>query len=188
MSEHATGLTRRCFLAGTGTVAVVSLSGCLGNSEEIDPVSIESGQNCDQCGMVIDQHPGPVGQTYYQDNTPEGHDPPARFCSTTCTYRHRFAKEQSGWTPAETFLTDYSTTDYEIRTDGGKTIISRHLEAEAFAPVGQLTVVANSDVEGAMGTAIVPFSDSADAESFAEEYGGQTLPAEDISRELVGGM
>jgi len=188
MSEHATGLTRRCFLAGTGTVAVVSLSGCLGTSEEMEPVTIESGQNCDQCGMVIDQHPGPVGQTYYQDNTPEGHDPPARFCSTVCTYRHRFAKEQSEWTPAATFLTDYSATDYEIRTDGGKTIISRHLEAEAFASAGQLTVVANSDVEGAMGTAIVPFSDSADAESFAEEYGGQTFPAEDISRELVGGM
>jgi len=186
MSEHATGLTRRCFLAGTA--AVVSFSGCLGSSEEMDPVSIESGQNCDQCGMVIDQHPGPVGQTYYQDNTPEGHDPPARFCSTVCTYRHRFAKDQSGWTPAETFLTDYSVPDYEIRTDGGKTTISRHLETEAFAPVGQLTVVANSDVEGAMGTAIVPFSDSEDAESFAGEHGGQTLPAADISRELVSGM
>jgi nitrous oxide reductase accessory protein NosL len=169
-------------------VAVVSLSGCLGTSEERDPVAIESGQNCDQCGMVIDQHPGPVGQTYYQDNTPQGHDPPARFCSTVCTYRHRFDKEQSGWTPAETFLTDYSATEYDIRTDGGKTIISRHLGADTFAPSGQLTIVANSDVEGAMGTAIVPFSDSADAESFAEEYGGQTLPAEDITRELVGGM
>ena len=188
MSEHATGLTRRCFLAGAGTVAVVPLSGCLGSSEELESVSVESGQSCDQCGMVIDQHPSPVGQTYYQDNTPEGHDPPARFCSTVCTYRHRFTKEQSEWTPAETFLTDYSVTDYEVRTDGGKTIISRHLETEAFALVGQLTVVANSDVEGAMGTAIVPFSDSADARSFAEEYGGQTLPAEDITRELVGGM
>ncbi|AUG49028.1 nitrous oxide reductase accessory protein NosL [Haloarcula taiwanensis] len=188
MSKHTTGFTRRCFLAGAGTVAVVSLSGCLGTSEEMDPVSIESGQNCDQCGMVIDQHPGPAGQTYYQNNSPEGHDPPARFCSTTCTYRHRFAKEQSGWTPAETFLTDYSTRDYETQTDGGKTIISRHLGREAFASTERLTVVANSEVEGAMGTAIVPFSDSGDAESFAEEHGGQTLPAEEISRELVGGM
>ncbi|MFU1783234.1 nitrous oxide reductase accessory protein NosL [Haloarcula japonica] len=186
MSEYAQTLTRRRFIVGTATV--VSLSGCLGTSEEIEPVSIQSGQNCDQCGMVIDQHPGPTGQTYYQDNTPEGHDPPARFCSTTCTYRHRFAKEQSGWTPAETFLTDYSATDYDVRTDGGKTSISRYLETEAFAPVGQLTVVANSDVDGSMGTAIVPFGDSADAESFAEEYGGQTLPAEDITRKLVGGM
>ncbi|MDS0223536.1 nitrous oxide reductase accessory protein NosL [Haloarcula sp. S1AR25-5A] len=186
MSEYAPKLTRRRFMAGTATV--VSLSGCLGTSEELEPASIESGGNCDQCGMVIDQHPGPVGQTYYQDNSPEGHDPPARFCSTNCTYRHRFAKEQSGWTPAETFLTDYSATDYEVRTGGGKTIISRHVEPEAFASTGALTVVANSEIAGSMGTAIVPFSDSGDAESFAEEYGGQTLPAEDITRELVGGI
>ena len=186
MSAYAPTLTRRRFIVGTATV--VSLSGCLGTSEELEPVTIESGQNCDQCGMVIDQHPGPVGQTYYRDNAPEGHDPPARFCSTTCTYRHRFAKEQSGWTPARTFLTDYSTTDYEVRTDGGKPIISRHLEAEAFASTDELTVVANSEIEGAMGPAIVPFSDSGDADSFSEEYGGQTLPAEDITRELVSGM
>ncbi|WP_336338407.1 nitrous oxide reductase accessory protein NosL [Haloarcula brevis] len=186
MSEHAIGLTRRNLLVGTASV--VSLSGCLGTSEERGPVNIERGASCDQCGMVIDQQPGPVGQTYYRDNAPEGHDPPARFCSTVCTYRHRFAKAQSGWAPAVTFLTDYSAVDYEVRSDGGTTVISRHEEVEAFAPTGELTVVANSDVEGSMGTAIVPFSDSADARSFAEAHGGQTLPAEEIPRELVGGM
>ena len=184
MSDSTTGLTRRRVLAGTATL--VALAGCQsGDGDAPAPVTIEDGENCDQCGMVISDHPGPVGETYYQENTPTGHDEPARFCSTTCTYRHRFAKEQEGWAPAATFLTDYSAVDYDVRTDGGATVLTHHLEASAFAPTSALTVVANSDVQGAMGTAIVPFSDSADAESFAEEYGGQTLPAEEIQRELV---
>lgn len=183
MSERTRGPTRRHVL--TGAAALLALAGCQSGGETPAPVTIEDGDNCDQCGMVVSEHPGPVGETYYRDNTPTGHDEPARFCSTTCTYRHRFAKEQEGWTPATTFLTDYSAVDYEVRTDGGATVLTRHLDESAFSETGELTVVANSDVQGAMGTAIVPFSDAADAESFAEEYGGQTLPAEDIQRELV---
>lgn len=172
-------------LAGAG--ALLALAGCQGggDGDSPAPVSIEDGENCVQCGMVIADHPGPVGQTDYRDNTPAGHGDPATFCSTTCTYRHRFTKEREGWTPAVTFLTDYSSVDYEVRTDGGATVLTHHLEASAFTETSELTVVANSDVEGAMGTAIVPFSDSGDAEAFVEEYTGQTLPAEDIQRELV---
>jgi len=185
MSEGRRGLTRRGMVAGTATL--LALAGCQSSSpgDATEPVTIADGDNCDQCGMVISEHPGPVGETYYQDNTPSGGGEPATFCSTTCTYRHRFAKEQEGWTPAATFLTDYSAVDYDVRTDGGATVLSRHLEASAFAATTDLTVVANSDVQGAMGTAIVPFGDQGDAEAFAEEYGGQTLPAEDIQRELV---
>jgi len=185
MGERSRGPTRRGVLAGAATL--LALAGCQdgGDGDSPEPVAIEDGQNCDQCGMVISDHPGPVGQTYYQDNTPAEHDGPTRFCSTTCTYRHRFAKEQMDWTPAATFLTDYSSVDYDVRTDGGATVLTHHLDASAFSETSELTVVANSDVEGAMGTAIVPFGDSGDAEVFAEEYGGQTLPAEDIQRELV---
>ncbi|WP_277543122.1 nitrous oxide reductase accessory protein NosL [Haloarcula laminariae] len=183
MSEPIRGPTRRHVLSGTA--AVLALAGCQSGGETAAPVTIEDGDNCDQCGMVISEYPGPVGETYYRDNTPTGHDEPARFCSTTCTYRHRFAKEREGWTTVATFLTDYSAVDYEVRTDGGATVLTHHLDGSAFAETVGLTVVANSDIQGSMGTAIVPFSDSADAESFAAEYGGQSLPAEDIERELI---
>lgn len=178
-----TAVTRRRVLAGV--TSLVALAGCQSTTNSTGPVTIEAGQNCDQCGMVISQHPGPAGQTYYQNNTPTGHDEPARFCSTTCTYRHRFENETRGWTPATTFLTDYSAVDYDVRTDGNATVLSRHLDASAFTDTSELTVVANADVEGAMGAALVPFSDRSDADAFAAEYGGQTLSAEDISRELV---
>jgi len=183
MGARTGGPTRRGVLAGAASL--LALAGCQGGDGGPEPITIEDGDNCVQCGMVIADHPGSVGQTYYQDNTPTGQDSPAKFCSTTCTYRHRFAKEREDWTPAATFLTDYSSVDYKVRTDGGATVLTHHLEASAFAPSSELTVVANSDVQGAMGTGIVPFSDSADAEAFAEEYNGQTLPAEDIQRELV---
>jgi len=183
MSDRTYGPTRRRVLAGTATL--LALAGCQSGGDGPEPVTIADGDNCDQCGMVNSDHPGPVGETYYEEHTPTGHDEPALFCSTTCTYRHRFQKEQEGWTPAATFLTDYSSVDYDVRTDGGATVLTHHLDASAFAETSDLTVVANSDVQGAMGTAIVPFSDSDDAEAFAEEYGGQSLPAEDIRRELV---
>jgi len=183
MTETSRGLPRRRVLAGAATL--LALAGCQSDSDTAEPVSIGDGENCLQCGMVISDHPGPVGETYYQENTPNGRENPIMFCSTVCTYRHRFAKEQEGWAPAATFLTDYSAVEYDVRTDGGATVLTHHLDAAAFAPASDLTVVANSDVQGAMGTALVPFSDSADAEAFVEEYGGQTLPAEDIQRELV---
>lgn len=189
MTENDGALTRRRVLAGVaGATAAAALAGCQGTEETAQPVTLSGEESCDQCGMVIGQHPGPAGQTYYQENSPEGHDPPARFCSTTCTYRHRFAKEQSGWTPDETYLTNYSGVEYEVQTEGGASVISRHLDAATFASSDELTVVANSDVQGAMGPALVPFSDEADAEAFAEEYGGETLAAESISSELVGSM
>ena len=183
MPDPRHGLSRRRVLAGAATL--VALAGCQSGSDTSKPVSIEDGDNCIQCGMVISDHPGPVGETYYQDNTPSDGENPVKFCSTTCTYRHRFQKEQEGWAPSATFLTDYSAVDYDVRTDGGATVLTHHLDASAFAPTVDLTVVVKSDVQGAMGTAIVPFSDTADAETFVEEYGGQTLPAEDVRRELV---
>jgi len=187
MSGHQAGLSRRRLLAGSATL--LALAGCQNTGESggdtPSAVAISDDANCVQCGMVISQHPGPVGQTYYQDHTPSGDGEPVPFCSTTCTFRHRFAKADAGWTPVATFLTDYSAVDYDIRTEGGAAVLSHHLEAAAFTETSSLTVVANSDVEGAMGTAIVPFSDSADADAFAEKHGGTTLPAEDIQRELV---
>ncbi|WP_324664432.1 nitrous oxide reductase accessory protein NosL [Haloarcula sediminis] len=181
MSDRTHRPTRRRVLA---TATALALAGCQSGADGPETVTIGDEANCDQCGMVIADHPGPVGETYYEDNTPTGGEP-ALFCSTICTYRHRFQKEQEGWAPAATFLTDYSSVDYDVRTDGGATVLTHHLDASAFAGTADLTVVANSDVQGAMGAAIVPFTDSDDAEGFAEEYGGQTLPATDIRRELV---
>ncbi|MFC6862898.1 nitrous oxide reductase accessory protein NosL [Halomicroarcula sp. GCM10025817] len=184
MSDHEpTGVSRRRLLvAGAGLAAV---AGCLGSADRPAPIALDAGQHCDQCGMIVDQHPGPSGQTYYRDNSPAGHDPPARFCSTICTYRHRFAASDRGWQVRVTYLTDYATVDYAVQTEGGSQFVSAHLGAEAFAPSDELEVVVGSDVVGAMGPALVPFSDPDAADAFINSYGGERIPAESISRELL---
>jgi copper chaperone NosL len=184
MIRHtAVDTTRRRVLLGTA--AAVALAGCSGTGDRPEPISLSGDVSCDQCGMVIEQHPGPSGQTYYQEHSVEGHDPPARFCSTICAFRHRYAKEPQGWQPQVTYLTDYSTVDYGISEADGTRVISAHLAAEAFAPTEELEVVAGTDVEGAMGPALIPFSNSEDAEAFASEYGGDVIAAANISQELV---
>lgn len=175
--------SRRRFLLGTA--ATVGLAGCLGSTDRPDPIALTEGMSCDQCGMVITQQPGPSGQTYYQEHSPEGHDPPARFCSSVCTFRHRFATGDRGWRPQVTYLTDYSAVDYRVRRADGVPVISAHLNAENFSATDSLDVVVGSDVEGAMGPAIVPFGETADAETFVSTYGGEVIAAEEVSPELV---
>ena len=174
-------LSRRELL---GATALGLLAGCQRQTTP-EPVTLDGTESCDQCGMVIGQQSGPVGETYYEDNSPAGHDPPARFCSTVCTYRHRFQTEQRGWTPAVTYLTDYSSVDSDVRETDGTAVLTQHLDASAFAPTSDLTVVVGADVEGAMGPALVPFGEVDDATAFAEEHGGQTVAATDLSREAV---
>ncbi|MFC6976783.1 nitrous oxide reductase accessory protein NosL [Halomicroarcula sp. GCM10025709] len=110
--------TRRRVLTGLVGVTLAGGAGCLGTPAQQSPVPFDDGWSCDQCGMTISQQPGPVGQTYYADEPSLGHDGPARFCSSLCTYRHRFDTETRGWTPSVTYLTDYSTVDYSVRSDG----------------------------------------------------------------------
>ncbi|MFC7028291.1 nitrous oxide reductase accessory protein NosL [Halomicroarcula sp. GCM10025324] len=173
---------RQVLMAGAGLIA---FGGCLGDGDRPAPIALDGGQSCDQCGMIIDQHPGPAGQTYYRENSPPGHDPPARFCSTICTYRHRFAASDRGWRVQVTYLTDYALVDYEVRSEGGSQFISAHLGGEVFAPADQLEVVVGSDVVGAMGPALVPFSDTDAADDFVATHGGERIAAESISRELL---
>ncbi|MHC3439693.1 nitrous oxide reductase accessory protein NosL [Natrialbaceae archaeon A-gly3] len=188
--------TRRVFLASTGGVGLAALAGCLGEVEVPDPITLGD-QSCDQCGMVIDQYNGPVGQAFYEDDVPEGRgDDPAWFCSSTCTYSFVFDQEDLGHDPLGIYLTDYSDVDWEVveeeRGAGDETVvdtyISAHLDSEDFADATDLTLVADSDLEGSMGTSIIGFSDPEDAGAFPEEYGGIELEHDQIDRDVLSGL
>ena len=176
-------LTRRRTLSGVAVVLPVSLAGCLGgdSAASIEPIALDGQRSCDECGMIIEDHPGPVGQVHFEDDEPEG-GRPAQFCSSVCTYTYRLDAEDAGRRPLVTFLTDYSRVDEEVFRAGGDVLFSTHVAAAAFAPTAELTVVVGSEVAGAMGPAIVPFSDEADVESFLAEYGGQSIDAEAVDR------
>ncbi len=183
-SERGSRTDRRTVLTAVGGGLAVGLAGCLGDDSEAPAaVSLDDGQGCDQCGMVIDQHPGPTGQVFFDDHPPD-REGPAWFCSGTCSYSYRFDREDDGLDPVVTYLTDYSRVDYSV-DDGDEPSISAHLAADNHREEADLSVVVGSDVIGAMGPDLIPFSDSADAEAFADEYGGTVQSAGDVDRELV---
>jgi nitrous oxide reductase accessory protein NosL len=176
-------ITRLRAIAGVALVLPVSFAGCLGgdSTASFEPITLSEQRACDECGMILEDHPGPVGQVHFEDDEPEG-GRPAEFCSSVCTYAYRFDSEDAGRQPLVTFLTDYSRVDKEVFRAGGDVLFSSHVEAAAFAPTTELTVVVGSEVSGAMGPAIVPFGDDAVVESFLAEYGGQTMDVEAVDR------
>lgn len=167
--------TRRRFLHGS-VVAGVALAGCLGGEAPPEPVAVATDTQCAQCGMVVADQPGPAGQTVYGDD-----DAPTQFCSAVCTYRHRFRRADAD--PTVTYLTDYSAVDYEV--SGSPPVVSAHLAPAAFAVADDLSLVVDATVEGAMGPALVPFSETDDAEAFVDRHGGEVIDTADVTRTLV---
>ncbi|ACV13126.1 NosL family protein [Halorhabdus utahensis DSM 12940] len=163
------------------------MAGCLSGPTP-DPVTLGSDDVCDVCGMIIPQHPGPTTEVFYRNNDPSGHDNPARFDSTWEAFQYDFERRDRGWTRAAFYVTDYSSVDYEIRTDAGTTFISTHPEAAAFADASAVTFVVGSSVEGAMGRDLIAFSSDDDATAFADEYGGSTAQFADVTRSMIGSL
>lgn len=176
-------IDRREVLGSIAAIGLVGLAGCTGE-ETVEPVSLDGELSCDVCGMIIEDHPGPVGQIHFEDDTEEG-GRPAQFCSAICTYEYRFDAEDAGRTAIETFLTDYSTVDYDVYEEAGIVHITSHVGADAFGPESSLTLVIGSDSIGAMGPAIVPFGEPDDAAEFADEHGGELFDPADVDRELI---
>lgn len=192
ITEH--GPTRRTVLTTIAVGSAGALAGCLGGGRDGPAaISLDGSEQCDNCGMRIGMHPGPVGEAFYGDDAPpslpdDREDGIAWFCSSTCTYNYLLENEERGHEPQSAYGTDYSSVEYELRDDGGTTVVSAHLDAAAFADLHDLTFVANSDVEGAMGKSLIGFTSEGDAEAFADEHGGELLTHDDVTREVLSGL
>jgi len=191
-SSSGDGLRRRAVLTGTAVVGLSALAGCLddsdGDADAPDPITIEPDRACDNCTMRIGDYMGSAGQSFYDDPDAvlagDDTDRPAQFCSARCTYTFTFDNEAEA-EPVVSYLTDYSSVDWSVDTGGDAPKMSRHLDADAFAPIADLTLVVDSDVEGAMGRSLLGFSNADDAESFQAEYGGELYEHEDVSPTLI---
>lgn len=182
---------RHVLLTGAG-ITLASLSGCLGGaaSDADAPavVALSEDAACDICGMVLSQHPGSTAEIFYADNSPEGHENPARFDSTWEAYQYEFEHDSQGWEETAFYVTDYSSVDYRLFGEGSDTLISRHMETEAFAPVGEVTYVVGSDVKGAMGRDLFAFTAEEDADAFCSEHGGNLATHDEITPEVIAGL
>lgn len=180
-------LTRRAFVRAGAVAVVGGLAGCggAGSASTPDPIALSGRKQCDVCGMVIEDHPGPTGQIFFEDNSPADHENPAWFDALTELFSYRFEKTDLGWTPAATYVTDYSAVDYEIDRQDGTAYIESFVAADTFAAADGLDYVAGSPINGAMGPDLIPFSEPAEAEAFAAEHGGEVVAYDAIDRALV---
>lgn len=186
--SHGGRICRRHVLSGISSVGAATLAGCLGTSgtpksQAPDPMTIPDEATCDVCGMVISQHPGPSAELFYADNRPNDHENPARFDSTWEAFTFDFERED--WTRQSFYVTDYSSVEYQITTDQGQKLISRHVGADTFAEATEMTFVAGSSVLGTMGEGLIGFSTREDAESFQSDHGGDVVTFEDVTPTLV---
>ncbi|OYR67439.1 hypothetical protein DJ79_09130 [Halorubrum ezzemoulense] len=120
--DRRENIPRRRLLAGLAAGGAAAVAGCAGGgSESVSPVSIDDDQACDQCGMIVADHPGTVGQVHFEDDEPEG-GRPAQFCSGTCTYTYRFDAADAGRTPRRTgrctYRCRYRTDDHPALVAG----------------------------------------------------------------------
>ncbi|SEL38119.1 nitrous oxide reductase accessory protein NosL [Haloferax larsenii] len=184
-------VSRRTATRAISLGVVTALAGCLGGGEsepKPEPIDLSGGKEDDQGGMVIGVHAGPNGQIFYADNAPEDHDNPAWFHTLSMgLFPYYFEHKRQGWTATAIYVTDYSTVDYELRTEEGRTFISTHIGADTFGDAEKMTYVVDSDVHGGMGPDLIPFSNGDDASSFAEEHGGTTVSFDDITQEWLDG-
>lgn len=163
---------RRRLLVAAAGFACAGTAGCLGDDgdeplEVTDPVGL-GGATCDSCGMMIDEHHGPAGQAFYAD----ADDAPATFDSIDCLRSYHERASAEGRERRDTYVTDYSSVQFELLERDGQTYVSTHVDAAAFADATELQYVVGA-VHGAMGEAAVPFSDQGEAESFAEDHDGE---------------
>ncbi|MFB6068400.1 MAG: nitrous oxide reductase accessory protein NosL [Halobacterium sp.] len=186
---HGARVPRRRVLQGAAAASAAGLAGCLGGDgggTAPDPVTLDDRDTCDVCGMVIPKHPGPSAEIFYADHRPAGHDNPARFDSTWEAFKFDF--DRGDWTRRAFYVTDYSSVDYEVRTDDGQRLISTHPQASAFADAHDVTFVVGSEVVGAMGRDLIGFGNRGDAESFRDEYGGDLATFDEVTPSMIASL
>lgn len=175
-------LDRRSLLIGMAGALVISASGCLGDAEPApEPVDLTDGETCDACGMVIADNFGPAVQAFYDADGLGTTERPARFDSVHefVTYHQELTLQGADLLAG--FATDYASVEFTIEWIDDVPYISSHAAAADFRDVEELTFVVGSEVVGAMGSDAIPFSETARADEFLEEFGGDRLGWADIS-------
>lgn len=183
--------TRRRVVTATATGTIAAIAGCIGDSgddtptDPPDPVSLADGRTCDACGMVIAEGYGPNGQVFYADDYPPDRDGPAWYDSVRELLIGRFEREETGATPLATYVTDYSSVDYELETRKGDDYITGSVRPATFIDATEAFFVVGTGIRGSMGLELLPFGDRADADEFAAATGGDVVPWADVTIDLV---
>ena len=125
-------------------------------------VAIESGDECHLCGMLISNFPGPKGELFRNGVTEADGNVVKKFCSTRDMFSFYLDPENTR-NVTSILVHDMSKAPWDAPNDG------------YFVDARKAWFVVNSSQKGAMGKTLASFSQQADAQSFASEFGGQVL-------------
>jgi len=146
----------------------LGLSACDKGTETVTlaHVEIDRSTSCELDGMLLADYPGPKAQVFYV-----GQDKPSFFCDTVELFSMLLAGEQVRVAKA-IYVQDMGKTAWE------------HPEGHWIDARAAVYVV-GSKRHGSMGPTIASFSQPADADKFAAEYGGKVLRFADIKPAMV---
>ena len=148
------------------------LLGC-GESETQAPkqaVAIESGEECHLCGMIITNFPGPKGELF-DKQSPNAH----KFCSTRDLFSY-YLQPENQRQATQIYVHDMAKSAWDQPDDNH------------FTDARSAWYVAGSSQRGAMGPTLASFASQADAEAFAQEFGGRLLRFDEINFELLANL
>lgn len=152
-------------------VAILMLSACGETPSDLklaqQAMTIERGDECHLCGMIITGFPGPKGQLYKR-----GSEQNLKFCSTRDMFSYLLDPEHKHAIQT-VYVHDMAVTPWDTPDD------EFYIDARtAFYVVGH-------SKKGAMGPTLASFSDQNIANTFAQEFGGQVYQFEDINQQLL---
>lgn len=156
-----------------GLIALFMLAGC-GETASVDiiqqAVSIESSDECHLCGMLITNFPGPKGELYRR-----GESQVRKFCSTRDLFAFLLQPENTHRV-TRVFVHDMAVTPWQNPED------------KVFIDGTTAFYVVNHSRQGAMGPTLASFKNSADADQFRNEFGGEVIRYADISLDLLAAI
>ncbi len=130
--------------------------------------TIEAGDSCHVCGMLISEHPGPKGEAFM-----EAQGEALKFCSTMDLFAFLKQPENEAQV-SHAYVHDVAAAPWATPDD------------KAFVLASEATYVVGHDQRGAMGHTLASFADEADAEAFREEHGGELVTFAEIDLDLLG--
>jgi len=131
-------------------------------------VAIESADECHLCGMLITRWDGPKGELFRKEQG----DRVYKFCSTMDMFSYYLDPENKR-NVSQMLVHDMSKMPWGTIND------------EHFIDAKTAWYVSGSEKKGAMGGTLASFGLQADAETFADEFGGTVLSFSQITYDII---
>ena len=149
---------------------LIIMSACSDNSAQQavihKAVAMESSDECHLCGMLITNFDGPKGEIFRKEQG----DKVFKFCSTRDMFSYYLDPENTR-NVSQILVHDMSKMPWG----------SDSIDDKYFIDAKTAWYVTGSEKTGAMGKTLASFSLQADAQAFADEFGGKVLSFKDVN-------